>query len=103
MVKVTVESEGRVTVMEGNLAVVAVASEEEDGVCCKQAVQGWGTRYLEVAAKHLAASIPGIVAEYVENPVDAMAIVTEFSALVKSQVKKSSEKLLRKIMEVRTE
>ena len=54
MVKVTVECNGEVVTREGNLAVVAVASDEEGKVACEQIVRGHGALYLNAAMLVLA-------------------------------------------------
>lgn len=95
MVKVTVECNGRVVTREGNLAVVAVASEAEDesGTVCEQIVLGHGTRYLEGAVKCLAESIPEVIVKSAGSPEAAMVLMAEFALLAGSAAKKGWDRV----------
>lgn len=96
MVKVTVECNGKVVTREGNLAVVAVASEAGDGVLSERIVQGYGARYLEGAMMGLAENLPTVLAERTRDPYWVVANLAEFSIRAEDAVKECSRRLLGK-------
>ena len=99
MVKVTVECNGKVVTREGNLAVVAVASEAGDGVVCEQIVQGYGARYLEGAMMGLAGGLPEVWAEHARNARDLsdnVAVLAVFGMLAANTAKRCTRELLEK-------
>ena len=96
MVKVTVECNGEVVTREGNLAVVAVASDEEDKVACEQIVRGHGALCLNAAMLVLAENLPTVLAERTRDPYWVVANLAEFSIRAEDAVKECSRRLLGK-------
>ncbi len=94
MVKVTVECNGKVVTREGNLAVVAVASEAGDGVLSERIVQGYGARYLEGAMMGLAEGLPEVWAEHAVDLPDAVAVLAAFGTQADSTAKRCIRELL---------
>ena len=94
MVKVTVECNGEVVTREGNLAVVAVASDEKDKVACEQIVRGHGALYLNAAMMTLAGGLPPVLAERTCNPFWVVANLAAFSTLAETAAETCSCELL---------
>ena len=94
MVKVTVECNGDVVTREGNLAVVAVASDEEGKVACEQIVRGHGALYLNAVMLVLAGALPPVLAEHTRDPYWVVANLAEFSRRAEDAVQECSRRLL---------
>lgn len=94
MVKVTVECDDKVVTREGNLAVVAVASDEKDKVACEQIVRGHGALYLNAAMMTLAGGLPQVLAGHASDPFGAVADLAAFSTLAETAAETCSRELL---------